>query len=205
MWELLAPIIRWPLYSPARFLTVVVVALVAVFVIGEVNDRQDLPVAATGSRLPTANQDETSAAPAATPGATPSDSAATPADTAPTHDDAPATDELSVDPAQDDPSAAAADAAAAFVAAWARPDLSPKAWAAGVRPLATAELWSTGLKVTDPTRTPPVTVRGEPRQVAMNAEEGVFDVPTTGAWIRVHVTRTPAEEEWLVSSVEPAE
>jgi branched-chain amino acid transport system permease protein len=33
MWDVLAPIIRWPLYSPARFITVVVVTLVAVVLI----------------------------------------------------------------------------------------------------------------------------------------------------------------------------
>jgi hypothetical protein len=189
MWEVLAPIVRWPLYSPARFIAVVVVALAAVFVVGEVNDDASPPAAAV-SASPTANPED----------ASPSSSTTS---TDAVSEDSAATDELSVDPADDDPSAAAADAAAAFVAAWARPDLEAKAWAAGVRPLATSELWSTGLKLTDPSSTPEVTVRGEPRQVAMNAEEGVLDVPTTGAWVRVHVVPAPAEGEWLVSRVEP--
>lgn len=200
MWDLLAPIIRWPLYSPARFITVVVVTLVGVFLIGELNDGQNQPAAAADSSSPTAGQEEVSTS--TTPGASPSD---TPVGAVSGDDDATPTDALSVDPAEDDPSAAAADAAAAFVAAWARPDLAPEAWGAGVRPLATAELWSSGLSVTDPSRTPSVTVRGEPRQAAMNAEEGVFDVPTTGAWVRVHVVRTPGQTTWLVSSVEPVD
>ncbi|WP_182112337.1 MULTISPECIES: hypothetical protein [unclassified Actinotalea] len=116
--------------------------------------------------------------------------------------DANATDELSVDPAEHHRSAAAADAASAFVAAWARPDLDTEAWSAGVRPLATSELWTTALSLTDPSRTPEVTVRGEPRQVAMNAEDGVFDVPTTGAWVRVHVVPGADDDGWLVSRVE---
>src|SRR5690606_21930549 len=102
-----------------------------------------------------------------------------------------ATDDLSVDPAADDPSAAAADAAAAFVAAWARPDLDPEAWASNVRPLVTSDLWATGLSKTDPVSTPEVAVRGEPRQIAINAEEAVFDVPTTGDWVRVHAVPGP--------------
>lgn len=203
MWDVLAPIIRWPLYSPARFMTVVVVTLVAVFLIGEVNDGQKQAAVAAGSPSPTVGQEEIS--PSTTIGTSPSDAGTTPAGTVSGDDDATATDELSDDPAEDDPAAAAADAAAAFVAAWARPDLAAEAWGAGVRPLATAELWSSGLSVTDPSRTPSVTVRGEPRQVAMNAEEGVFDVPTTGAWVRVHVVRTPAQTDWLVSSVEPVD
>lgn len=203
MWDVLAPIIRWPLYSPARFITVVIVTLVAVFLLGEVNDGQNQPAAAADLPSPTAGQEASS--PPTTPGASPSDAGTTPTGTVSRDDDATATDELNVDPAEDDPSAAAADAAAAFVAAWARPDLAPEAWGAGVRPLATLELWSSGLSVTDPTRTPSVTVRGEPRQVAMNAEEGVFDVPTTGAWVRVHVVRTPGQTNWLVSSVEPVD
>lgn len=120
-------------------------------------------------------------------------------------DDISATDELSVDPADDDPSAAAANAAAAFVASWARPDLDVEVWSAGVRPLATSELWSTGLSMTEPSSTPDVTVRGEPREVAMNAEEGVLDVPTTGAWVRVYVVPSPDHRGWLVSRVEPVD
>jgi hypothetical protein len=58
--------------------------------------------------------------------------------------------------------------------------------------------------MTDPASTPEVAVRGEPRQVAMNAEEAVLDVPTTGAWVRVRVVVAP-DGEWLASSVEPAE
>lgn len=184
MWDLLAPIIRWPLYSPARFVTVVVVTLVVVFVLGEVNDRPEQAGAKAGPPTSTSAED---------PPSTPVDAGSY------TH----ATDELSVDPAEHDPSAAAADAAAAFVAAWARPDLGPEAWAAGVRPLVTPELWAGGLNVTDPSRTPQVSVRGEPHQVALNAEEGVFDVPTTGAWVRVHIVVDSATDGWLISSVEP--
>lgn len=190
MWEMLAPLIRWPLYSPARFATVVVVALVAVFVVGGARDDP------TGS----ANASPSAAVTRST------DASATTASAAPQINadaDAGATDELSEDPAERDRSAAAADAAAAFVAAWARPDLDAAEWAAGVRPLATEELWSTGLSMTDPSSTPTVTVRGEPRQVAINAEEGVLDVPTTGVWVRVRVVTDDATGAWLVSSVDP--
>jgi hypothetical protein len=205
MWELLAPIVRWPLYSPTRFVTVVLVTLVGVFLVGQINGDHDEATGRAGPEHPASRdfgEPPTSATSPATtvPYPSPASVGALSRDDQGTN-----TDALSVDPAADDPSAAAADAAAAFVAAWARPDLDAKAWAAGVRPLATDELWTSGLSQTDPSRAPQVTVRGEPRQVAMNAEEGVFDVPTTGAWVRVHVSLAAGDDAWLVSSVEPAD
>lgn len=195
MWEVLAPIVRWPLYSPARFIGVVVGVLVVVFVVGEING-DGTPaapdVAASASASPVAPSASTT--PTRSPTAMP---------TAGVGETAVGTDELAANPADDDPSAAAVDAAAAFVAAWARPDLNADAWAAGVRPLVTADLWSDGLSNTDPASTPDVAVRGEPRQVTVSAEEAVIDVPTTGAWVRVHLAATAAGG-WLVSRVEPA-
>src|SRR4051794_7159839 len=106
MWEALAPIIRWPLYSPARFASVVVLVLVGVFVVGDINDDSS-PASAPSSASST----------------TPTMEASRPASDTPTRavaNDGAATDALSVDPATDNHSAAAADVAAAFVAAWAR-------------------------------------------------------------------------------------
>jgi hypothetical protein len=191
MWEVLAPIVRWPLYSPARFAAVVIGALVAVLIAGEINDGSG-PHATTSRPAPSIVVPQHSTPPPSTGSATASSG-----------DASAATEQLSVDPADGNPSAAAADTAAAFVAAWARPDLDADEWTAGVRPLVTTELWSTGLSMTDPASTPAVTVRGEPRQVGMNAEEAVFDVPTSGARVRIHLTRGADEGAWLVSGVEP--
>lgn len=193
MWDVLAPIVRWPLYSPRRFIGVVIVAFVTVFMLGEINDGSRADVAAPGPASPSVVPARPSPPASAMPAAVASGDASA------------ATDALSVDPADEDPSAAAADSAAAFVAAWARPDLDADAWAAGVRPLVTTDLWSTGLNMTVPSSTPAVTVRGEPRQVAMNPEGAVLDVPTTGPWVRVHVVHVPAEGKWLVSDVEPVD
>ncbi|MDM7855798.1 hypothetical protein [Cellulomonas alba] len=192
MWDALAPIVRWPLYSARRFAAVVIVALAAVFLVGQANDH-------SGSGPTTAVSASPSEAVSTTAAPSPSDSLSDNV-----VDRTAGTDDLGADETGGDPSAAAADAAAAFVAAWARPDLDAQAWSAGVRPLVTSELWSSGLSTTNPASTPDVTVRGQPRQVAINAEEGVLDVPTTGAWIRVHVVPAPAGGTWLVSSVEPA-
>jgi len=197
MWDMLAPIVRWPLYSPLRFVGVVVIALVAVFFAGEINDEEGASSAGVVQPAPPQVADSS---PSSEPSyETTSSASATPGDATSVG----ATDDLSADPAADDPAAAAADVAAAFVAAWARPDLDPDTWASNVRPLATSDLWSTGLSMTDPASTPEVTVRGEPRQIAINAEEAVFDVPTTGDWVRVHAVPGPDAATWLVSRVEP--
>lgn len=198
MWEVLSPIVRWPLYSPARFIGVVLVAFVLVFVVGEVNDDEGsaaVDFTASPSVTPEPPSTSPAAAPAGlSPSVTPTFGAGETVDGA---------DELAVNPADRNSSAAAADAAAAFVASWARPDLNRETWAAGVRPLVTADLWADGLSSTDPASTPDVTVRGEPRQVAINVEEAVLDVPTTVAWVRVHLAAN-ADGGWLVSRVEPA-
>lgn len=92
MWETLAPIVRWPLYSAKRFFAVLVVALVAVFLVGEVNDDSALRAAAGSSVSPATGTEDAPPSPSATPTRTAVDQAV-------------ATDEVSVDPAADDPSA----------------------------------------------------------------------------------------------------
>ena len=198
MWEALAPIVRWPLYSPARFVVVVLTALVLVFLVGEVNDEDT-----------TAHSDPTSTATASEPPApfaTPPASGASPRPRPPAAnvgEEAKRADEPTTAQDGTGPSTAATDTAAAFVAAWARPDLDAEAWAAGVRPLVTPELWTDGLSSTDPGSTPEIAVRGEPRQVTSDDTEAVLDVPTTGPWIRVHLVADP-DDGWLVTRVEPA-
>ncbi|MEV8026832.1 hypothetical protein [Cellulosimicrobium funkei] len=193
MWEVLGPIVRWPLYSPLRFFTVVVAALVVVFVVGDLNEEEG----------PTKGPSSATASPSPTPSITESESSsASGVSTASSDAEMWATDELGFDPAEEVPAAVVADAAAAFVAAWARPDLEPEAWAAGVRPLVTPALWE-GLSVTAPSSLPDVAVAGEPRQVELGTEDGVFDVPTTGTWVRVSLVKVSTTSEWLVWSVEP--
>lgn len=204
MWHLIAPIVRWPLYSRTRLVLVIAVVLVGVFVAGELNGNDEAPsVAATAdpsqsaTALPPIPEGEAEETTTTAPTPTASDAPETTTEEGDT-------DALSVDPAEGNPSMAAADAAAAFVASWARPDLDEKAWAAEVQPRATATFWADGLSQTDPANTPEITVAGEPRQVAINAEEGVFDVPTSGPWIRVHMTLDADTQTWLASRVEQA-
>ena len=196
MWHLFGPLVRWPLHSPRRLLGVVAAAVAAVMLLGAINDRGE-PRAVGGE------------APAVTSTAEPDDevsSAATPS--APATGDgtvgstaAPAgTDAFSEDPAADDPIAAAQQAAAEFVADWARPDLDAESWQAGLAPRTTPELMA-ALADTDPANLPAVTVAGPPVAVATNAEAGVFDVPTTGEFVRVAVQLV--DGAWIVTDVQP--
>ena len=192
MWEVFGPVLRWPLYSPLRFVAVVLAVVIAVVLLGDAGDGDPSTSSAAGS-APSAGAPPTAASrPSDTPSLAtgdPAPSAASPS----AHPSLPVADGL-------DPTAAA-DAAAGFVAAWARPDLTAKEWARKVRPLVTDDLWTTGLRVTDPARTPAVTVAGEPREVSSSSKSAVVDVPTTGSWIRVELVAR--DDGWLVSSVEP--
>jgi hypothetical protein len=99
LWELLAPIVRWPMYSPKRLVAVLVGLTVAVFVIGKVSsDPLSVAQTAASSISPTVSS-------TVSPAATSSTEASDPV---------PTSDALQV--------------ARAFVKAWAQPQLSPNAW-----------------------------------------------------------------------------
>lgn len=197
MWHLLGPIVRWPLHSPGRLVGVVAVAIAAVLALGALNDR--------GSQPEAVSTDISTTVPSAT--RTPSDggSLSSSRTGAPLYSDDTSstntgTDAFSEDPAASSAVVAAQEAAAEFVAAWARPDLDSATWQVGLSPHATPEL-RRALADTDPVNVPAVTVSGQPIQVAINAEAGVFDVPTTGPFVRVFVELV--DGTWLASDVQP--
>ncbi|GAA2724015.1 hypothetical protein [Cellulomonas aerilata] len=197
MWHLFGPLIRWPLHSPLRLLGVIAAAVVAVMLLGAVNDRGTAgePVAAgttAATATPTPGRQ-----PLATPSPSPSPTGRTDGTAGGT---AGGTDALSSDPTEDDPVLAAQQAAAEFVSVWARPDLDAATWQAGLAEHSTPELLAS-LTDADPANVPAVTVAGQPVEVAANAEAGVFDVPTTGEFVRVHVQLV--DGTWLATDVEP--
>jgi hypothetical protein len=207
MWHLLGPIVRWPLHSPRRLLTVVVAAIALVMALGAINDRG--AASGTSGTSGTADAAATAGAqpgddPTATPSGEPTDGTDATGGTDGTDGTdgtvSGGTDAFSEDPAADDPVVAAQQVAAEFVAAWARPDLDAATWQAGLAPHATPELLAT-LADTDPANVPAVTVSGEPVRVAANAEAGVFDVPTTGEFVRVFVQLV--DGVWLATDVQP--
>lgn len=197
MWHLLGPFVRWPLHSPWRLLGVVGAGIVAIVLLGAVNDR---------GAAPTTDSHETPASNAAQVGrdVTAPHSTDTPPST-PSRTEQPGvsaggTDAWSDNPADHDPLVAAEEAAAQFIAAWARPDLDAPTWQAGLVPLTTPQLLQ-ALAETEPSNVPAVTVAGQPVRVAANAEAGVFDVPTTGEFVRVFVQLV--DGKWLATDVQP--
>ncbi|WP_298462245.1 hypothetical protein [uncultured Cellulomonas sp.] len=190
---------RWPLHSPLRLLGVIAGLIAAIMVLGAINDRgagAEPTAVRTPTATPTADvQDEPSPTPV--PAAAP---AGAPDETDNGAGTAGATDAFSVDPTGAD-AALAAQVAADFVAAWARPDLDAASWQAGLAPHTTPQLMAL-LGDTDPANVPAVTVSGQPVEVAANAEAGVYDVPTTGDFVRVHVQLI--DGTWLATDVEPA-
>lgn len=198
MWHLFGPIVRWPLHSPGRLLGVVAVAVAAILALGAINDRgpgPDTVSSATSATTPG------STAAASDKGSTSlPDRTATPPSTEERSATSAGTDAFSEDPATSSAVVAAQEAAAQFVAAWARPDLDSVSWQGGLAPYATPGLRQ-ALADTDPVNVPAMTVSGEPVKVAINAEAGVFDVPTTGSFVRVFVELV--DGTWLASDVQP--
>jgi hypothetical protein len=91
--------------------------------------------------------------------------------------------------------------AAAFAAAWARPDLAQAEWMAGVKPYVTPELAAL-LASTDPARVPSSKVTGDALLVSATATDAIVNVPTDGGLIRVSLIRDVVG--WAVSGVAPA-
>jgi hypothetical protein len=195
MWHLFGPLVRWPLHSPRRLLGVIAAAVAAVMLLGAINDRGPEPATAAGA---TATATATPEAGDSAPTRSPEPSEAGDGTEAPAA--AAGTDAFSEDPAADDPVVAAQQASAEFVAQWARPDLDAATWQAGLAPRATPELMAS-LAATDPANVPAVTVTGPPVPVAANAEAAVFDVPTTGDFVRVFLQLVGGA--WLVTDVQP--
>jgi hypothetical protein len=205
MWTVFAPIVRWPLRSPWRLTAVLAVVLVSVFVLGELNGDDKAPAADPGPAVtettgPEGGDTTRATEPDGWPSATPLPRWSQDEDAVPDrgNNDAYA----DPDPGATNPAVAAAQASAEFVSAWARPDLAVETWRAGLEPLVTDRLYER-LQDTDPANIPAVTVAGEPVDVAMNAEAGVFDVPTTGAHVRVFVELDANAGNWLVNDVQP--
>ncbi|MBB2924005.1 hypothetical protein [Cellulomonas cellasea] len=197
MWHLFGPIVRWPLHSPGRLLGVIAMAVAAVLALGAINDRGSKSDAVSPEA--SASASSTTRSPSNEPSTPSPDRTAAPQSTGEASSTSAGTDAFSEDPAANSAIVAAQDAAAEFVAAWARPDLDPATWQGGLAPHATPELRQ-ALADTDPANVPAVTVSGQPVQVAVNAEAGVFDVPTTGPFIRVFVELV--DGIWLASDVQ---
>lgn len=194
LWEVLAPIVRWPLRSPARFYTVVGVALVVLFAGARLSDGGG---SASATEVPSATPTQSeSSTPTSTPASPTSTATATSSSAAPS---ASATT-TALPPA-------ASTAATTFLKTWARPTLPQSQWLAAVKPLATPDL-AKGLAVTDPRNIPANQVTGglSPREVSPN-----FTAPTRVVFVgetnagAMAVTVVKGKAGWLVQSIAPSD
>lgn len=97
--------------------------------------------------------------------------------------------------------AAGADAASGFVRAWARPNLPPGEWLAGLEPWTGPELLEQ-LASTDPARVPASTVTGPLDPIATGPYWGRWRVPTDAGPVLVEVVLD--RSRWVAVSVQPA-
>lgn len=189
LWEVLAPVIRWPLHSPARLALVVLALLAAVVGLGRLNGGEEAPPAAAVAS--SAAQDEattdTSTSPAQTSSTAASSSSGSPSSTAAAS-------------ASSAAATAPASAARQFVAAWARPELPAQTWLAGVTPLATTG-FATSLQSVDPANVPGTRVAGAPVVRAQTPTTATVEVATDRAVVAVSLV--PIAGQWKVSALTP--
>jgi hypothetical protein len=192
LWEVLSPVIRWPLHSPTRFVAVIAAVIAAIFLASTVGGSSPVPTvgaaevrtrASSGSAPPSPS----SSVPTSPPSGSPSSGAPT------------ATPDPVPPPA--------AKVAASFLAAWARPSAARQAWYAALRPMATADL-AKGLAAADPRNVPASKVTGalRAREVSPN-----LTAPTRAVLVAdtnagpIAVTVTLSGTTWLVQGIAPDE
>lgn len=229
--DILRPWLTWPLHSPRRFFTVLVIVVLALTVVrraGETgSDTAPAASAATAATTATAaSSPATQPSPAATAAAgtptttTPSSRrprpAATPTSaqdvvdaetgtTAPTSSATPTPrpTETHNDAVHDaGPQDEAKAAAHAFVTAWARPQAKQPAWSKALAPY-TDPAYLTQLAKTNPERVPATKVTGAPQLVTGSAYAAQFAVPTDAGKMSVLVMFDGTA--WLVASISPGD
>ncbi|MCO1655390.1 hypothetical protein [Pseudonocardia humida] len=174
---------QWPLRSPARLASVVVVVLlVAVGVtvgLGYLRGPEPATPLTSPTARPSAGANPSAGTPRSTPGTGPSSSAVSPLP-------------LSQVPPE------ALDAAERWAKAWVRPDEGTPArvWLDGLRPLTTEEYLGV-LSGVDPENIPATRVTGDPSPVRVAERNVQVEVPTDAVTLRVLVVDT--ESGWRVA------
>ena len=201
IWDVLAPIVRWPLHSPARLATVLALAILAGITAAQMSGGTPTTPPAPLSTTTTSTPSETDATStsSACQTCTPAPAAATT-----TTLTLSTTAVNTTNPSQG--AAAAAKAAEGFVAAWAQPKLPQPQWFAGVRDYLSSPL-AEAMQYTTPSQVPAAKVTGQARPLQLtpspnNPTSGTYVVPTDAGDMRVALTLS--QGRWLVDSIEPA-
>lgn len=187
LWEMVGPVLRWPMRSRTRFFGLLALVVVIVWLISK----------ATGDTSTTTQQAPSQAAATAAP------SAASMATAAPTPTQSPQAAQTGAEGSQGGSSLTPAQLASRFVAAWAHPKLSQAQWWAGVSAADPDEGFAQALSQTDPSTIPASKVIGKPQVIAASSSLVRVKVRTNGP--AVIVVLTPGEVGgWTVSNILPA-
>lgn len=208
MWQMFKPVIRWPLYSPARLLAVVVGLVVVMMTTSQCGNPSSGPAASPSTGTPTATASvEPTPTPSPTPKALPGEVGTVDPESVPfdmRFDTGP------VDGVEAAVDMAAMDSAVAYVTAWSHPELAADQWLAGLAPYVTARHYEQ-LKTVDPANVAALTVTGEPLTDDPGGQikdSATWWVPVTGSdsyrFIAVFLIVDPAGH-WLVDSAKPVQ
>lgn len=211
LWEVLAPVVRWPLRSPMRFVGSIAAMCLAVLMIS--GGSEEPSQSGTDDAAATTAGREPAGAPLLGPvGVAPQqlplpigalEQAETPSDPLMDEPGDPVADDPG-DPSTDEPGPAkapsvATDRARAFMKAWANPDLSAKKWRAGVAPFADPVL-AEGFAKTDPNNVPASKVNGI-KPLEVTDQSIVYRVGTDAGDMRLVMTSDGIT--WWVSELTP--
>lgn len=181
--EMIAPIARWPLRSPVRFVSVLVGIVLTLVVLAHL----------LGGTQPRGGQPKRSGV-----------STSSPSQTAETHDNGrPVINGSTL--SSEAPGASPTSVAAEFMVAWARPKLLQGVWWTGITRTKVDPGLAAALQETDPSSIPASRVVGVPRLVRSTSSSAVVRVRTDGPSVLVVLTReTGAGGRWMVSNLLPA-
>lgn len=211
LWDVVAPVIRWPLYSPLRLITVLSVMVLAGIGAAQISDgaagEGGAQSPSSGSTMSVASG--TPATPLSSVGSTPTATASGDCSTCaqtPATSSTPTNTSSTLGASSTTGAAAASAAAEAFTVAWAQPRLPQPQWFAGVRDYLSPQ-FAQSMQYTTPDQVPASKVTGPARPFQLepspeNPTSGTYLVPTDAGDMRV--TLTLIEGRWLIGSIEPA-
>lgn len=203
LWEVVAPVARWPLYSPLRLGALVGVLLVALMLLGRVNGGGGAPLTAAVPSTSPAQPAAATGTPEPEQGSSTSTTPSSSTPEVPTEQVAPPP--VTGKAAQSLTAPEAKDVGNRFMRAWVDKGKPADEWRKALRPLVAPSLADQYAGVT-PEAVPARRVTG-PVQVVSASEEGdvvELRAPTDAGPVRLGVSSDRAGR-WVVVTVEPAD
>ena len=211
LWDVIAPWVRWPVHSPRRLFTVLAGNVILV-VLWHVAPEAAPTTESSATATPAVSSASAAPSPSATAGQAPVVSPCAQV-TSGGHPDTSSSvaasgltgATMAADGGPTDPilPAGSAEAAQAFVTAWARPELPAGQWLAGVRGYLAPEL-ERSMSYTDPSQIDATKVTGPARMIRVlpDGTAASFEVPTDAGATLVELALVKGR--WLATDIVPA-